>query len=79
MEALITLPLTLTLPVGASRLSIVWRESLEGVLLWRGVNKKLYFLDEWLFFLRERNVKGHFCDIYTWKKGKIILSTVFFV
>lgn len=44
-----------------------------------GVNKKLYFLDKWLFFLRERNVKGHFCDIYTWKKGKIILSTVFFV
>ena len=43
------------------------------------MNKKLYFLDKWLFLLRERNVKGHFCDIYTWKKGKIILSTVFFV
>ena len=66
MEALITLPLllpltlTLTLPVGASRLSIVWRESWEGVLLWRGVNKKLYFLDEWLFFLKREECKGAF-------------------
>ena len=64
MEALITLPLPLplpltlplTLPVGASRLSVVWRESWEGVLLWRGVNKKLYFLDELLFFFKERGM-----------------------